>query len=400
MSVFSYTAKDGSGRTREGTVDARSVDIATNLLRSQGLYVINIFQKRDSLVEHLSHLRGIPTSDVVAFTRQFSTMVSAGLPIARALEVLSMQATNSTFGRVIKDVLHYIEGGASLGVAMGNYPNVFSPTYRSLVSAGETSGKLDEILNRLAQTLEDDRELNAKFKGAMIYPAIVMLAMAAVFSILMVAVIPKLADMYESLNVPLPAMTRAMIGVSDFMVHNKILLLLVVVGSAIGFRSFSRTEAGRHIITRVVFKLPVFGKVNRQKDLASFSRTLSLLISAAIPIVEALETVADVVRYHKLKEATITAAREVEKGNSLSAFFRTDPSFPPLLGQMSTVGEETGQMDQVLERVADYYAGEVDHLVKGLSAALEPLILVMLGGMVGFLIVSIITPIYKITNAL
>lgn len=400
MSIFSYSAKDRTGVTRQGTVDARSVEIATNLLRNQGLYVVSIEEKRDNVIDQIMNLRGIPTSEIVAFTRQFSTMISAGLPVARALEVLGNQTTNNKFKRVVNDILRYVEGGASLSSALGRYPNVFSATYRSLVTAGESSGKLDEILLRLADTLEEERELSAKFKGAMVYPAIVTLAMVGVFVILMVFVVPKLADMYRSLDVPLPMITELMIAFSEFMVNNVLLIILLGIGGIIGLRMFLKTDTGRSIINEIMFRAPVFGKINKQKDLTSFSRTLSLLISAAIPIVEALEIVAEVVSGRDFKEATYEAARQVEKGNSLSSYFKSNPIFPPLIGQMAGVGEETGQMDQVLGRVASYYAGEVDHLVKGLSAALEPIILVMLGGMVGFLIISIITPIYKITNAL
>lgn len=399
MAVFEYDAKNINGQAVHGTVDARNKALAITLLKSQNLYVVNIFERKNNIGDFFSDLKGIPSSDVVTFTRQFSTMISAGLPIARGLEVLGAQIENKKFKKVIYDILRSVEGGASLSTALGQYPVIFSTTYQALVRAGESSGKLDEILKRLADTMESSRELNARFKGAMVYPIIVLLTMVGVFVVLMVFVIPKLADMYENMNVELPFVTKMMILVSDFMVNNMLLIIVVVAGIVIGIRSFLHSDKGRILMSELVFRMPVFGKITRQKDVSQFCRTLSLLISSAVPIVDALNIVATVMSSPTFRNTVLDAAKQVEKGNSISSYFRSSPIFPPLLGQMAGVGEETGKMDEVLDRVATYYESEVDHLVKGLSAALEPIILVMLGGMVGFLIISIITPIYKITSA-
>ena len=327
-------------------------------------------------------------------------MISAGLPISRALDVLAEQTQNKLFKKMIYDVLRSVEGGASLSSAFGRYPTVFSATYQALVNAGESSGKLDDILKRLADNMEADRELTSKFKSAMVYPVIVFIAMIGVFIILMIFVIPKLADMYKSMNVDLPAITQAMINISAFMVQYKIIMFILMIGGFLGARYFFKSEVGRYYSTEVMFRIPVFGKINRQKELAQFTRTLSLLISSAVPIVDSLKIVSSVVESSAFKLASAEAAMQVEKGNPLSQYFKNNPVFPPVVGQMASVGEETGKMDEVLGRVASYYDGEVDHLVKGLSSALEPIILVMLGTMVGFLIISIITPIYKITSAI
>lgn len=400
MPLFFYTAKNLTGNTVQGNVDARSKEVAVLLLKNQGLYVVGIEEKRASPIEFIMNFRGIPQSDLVTFTRQFSTMISAGLPIARALEVLANQSNNKNLRKVVYDILRSIEGGASLSIALGRYPEVFSRTYQALVSAGESSGKLDVILRRLAETMEAQRELNSKLKAAMVYPTIVVIAMFVVFIILMVAVVPKLAEMYRSMNVPLPMVTQVMIAVSDFMVKNIVFVLIGIVGTIFFIRWFAKSPGGKAIQSEVAFRAPVFGKINRQKDYAQFSRTLSLLIGSAVPIVDSLNIVSTVMSGTALKLAVLDAAKSVEKGNSLSNYFRTSKAFPPLLSQMAGVGEETGKMDEVLERVAVYYEGEVDNLVKGLSAALEPIILVLLGTMVGFLIVSIITPIYKITSSI
>jgi type IV pilus assembly protein PilC len=400
MSIFKYVAKDSGGTSRFGSVDARTKDLALNLLKTQGLTIVSLEEKKESLMDLVMNIRGVPTGEIVSFTRQLSTMISAGLPISRALEVLATQTQNSSMKKILMDVLRSVEGGSSLSSALGRYPTVFSPTYQSLVHAGESSGKMDEILKRLATTMEADREMTSKFKAAMVYPVIVFFAMVGVFFILMIFVVPKLAEMYKGLNVPLPAVTQAMITTSDFMVKFKFIIIIVGFAAFMMLRYFLKTEEGRIVVTEITFRTPVFGKINKQKELAQFMRTLSLLMSSAIPIVEALNIVGTVASTQAYKKAAAEASKQVEKGNPLSQYFKSNPLFPVVVGQMASVGEETGKMDEVLERVASFYDSEVDHLIKGLSSALEPIILVMLGSMVGFLIISIITPIYKITSAI
>jgi type IV pilus assembly protein PilC len=234
----------------------------------------------------------------------------------------------------------------------------------------------------------------------MVYPIIIFVAMAGVFVLLMVMVIPKLADMYTSMHVDLPVVTKIMIGISNFFVHQWYVVLLIVGSVFFVVRWFATSPSGKYFLTELTFKLPVFGKINKFKEQSQFTRTLALLISAAVPIVEALNIVSNVVQSNAYKVAAQNAAKQVEKGNSLSGFFKNTPIFPPLIGQMAGVGEETGKMDEVLDRVAGYYDLEVDNMIKGLSAALEPMILVILGVMVAFMIISIITPIYKLTTSI
>ena len=248
--------------------------------------------------------------------------------------------------------------------------------------------------------MEAQRDLNSRFKGAMIYPIVVMIAMIGVFVVLMVFVVPKLADMYKSMDVELPIVTRVMISTSDFMVKNIVVISIIAAALVLAIRYYAKSDKGKYYIAEVTMRLPVFGKINKDKDFAQFSKTLALLINSAVPIVEALGIVSTVMSSPTFRMAVLNAARQVEKGTSLSSFFKSSEQFPPLLSQMANVGEETGKMDEVLDRVAIYYEGEVDNKVKGLSAALEPIILIILGVMVGFLIISIITPIYKITQSI
>ncbi|MFH1899461.1 MAG: type II secretion system F family protein [Patescibacteria group bacterium] len=400
MPIFDYTAKNSFGKSISGSVDARSQEIAVSLLKNQGLTVIGMNEKKMSFIDQFLNFRGVPKGETVAFTRQLSTMISAGLPISRALEVLANQSTNRSFRKIVTEVLRSVEGGVSLSMSLAIYPRVFNETYVSLVKAGESSGKLDLILKKLAENMEAERDLDSKFKSAMIYPIIVFIAMIGVFIILMVFVIPKLSEMYTNMNIELPLITRAMISVSTFMVRYVYIVLILLIGAILGIRSFAMSKKGRAIISEITIKIPVFGKITLQKDFSRFSRTLSLLINSGVPIVESLNIVSTLMSSQTLKNAVLDAATQVEKGQSLSNYFRSTTRFPPLLGQMAGVGEETGRMDEVLERVAIYYEGEVDNMVKGLSSALEPIILVMLGVMVGFLIISIITPIYKLTSSI
>lgn len=400
MAIFKYQATDSTGKQRAGTVDARSKAAAVALLKEQGLFVISLSEKKTSFEDLLSTIKGVPQTEIVAFTRQLSTMVSAGLPIARALEVLAAQTANARMKKILMECLRDVEGGTSLSNAFSRFPDEFSPTYQALVKAGESSGKLDEVLLRLADTMEADRELKSQFKSAMVYPIIVFASMVGVFVMMMVFVIPKLAAMYESLNVELPTVTKVMINASDGFIHYWYLVIIAVAGAFFGIKSFMATPVGHKLKSELAFKFPVFGRINKLKELAQFTRTLGLLVSAAIPIVEALNIVGNVAGNDQVKKASREAAETVEKGNSLSNYLKSNPIFPPIIGQMSSVGEETGKLDEVLNRVAEYFDSETGHAVKGLSAAMEPLILILLGGMVGVLIISIITPIYKITSAL
>lgn len=400
MPVYKYTALDAEGRKRTGTVEAHDKATALTLLRNEGLFLTGLEKPQEGILASVLSMRGISTNDVVTFTRQFSTMISAGLPLSRCLEVLIGQTDNPNFRKVLADILKGVEGGASLSDSFSKHPEVFSRTYQALVKAGESSGNLDIILKRLAATLEADRTLKSKLKGAMIYPLIVVIAMVGVFVLMMTMVIPQLADMYESMDVELPTPTKVMISISDFFTTNAILVLFLVAGLVFSIFYFKKTEFGKKILSSLSYKIPVFGKINRSKEITSFSRTLSLLVGSAIPIVDSLQIVAEVVGSAELKKATQEATAYVEKGNSLSEYFRGSKAFPPLLGQMAEVGEETGKMDEVLEKVATYYEGETDASIEGLSAALEPLILILLGGMVGLMIYSIITPIYKLTTSI
>jgi len=326
-------------------------------------------------------------------------MISSGLPISQSLRILASQTSSGYFRDIINFIIREVEGGTSLSKAMENYPKVFNVIFLSLIRSGEMSGNLDQVLERLAANLEKDREFKGKLKGALIYPIIVMIMMVGVMVLMLVFVIPKLTDMYSSMGVDLPLPTKIMIGLSHFIIGYWWIVILAVIGLSFIWRSFKKSPFGKHQLDILIFKLPVFGGLTKMSQLAEFTRDLGLLIGSGVPIIDALKISREALLNDLLRATVDRAVTSVGKGRTLSSIIASDPNFPPLISQMIQVGEETGRVDKVLLDVAHFFESETDFAVKNLSAALEPLIMVCLGAGVGVLIVSIITPIYKLTTS-
>ncbi len=399
--IFTYTAKDARGKTKTGFVEAASVDQVAEILRSRNLVPTEIKEKKiSSLSFLLNRLRGISEGEKTIFTRQLATMVAAGLPLARALEILTVQTRNPRFREVLSSSLRDIQAGTALSSSLEKHEGVFSRVYISLIRAGEASGALDKILLRLAESQEKRREFIGRTKGALIYPAIVVVGMVVVFIMMMTFVIPKLTDMYRDLGANMPLPTKIMIGISDIITGFWWLLLPLAAGLAFGLWRFGRTDYGRNFLARIFLRVPIFGPISSQSQLAELTRTLGLLIQSGVPILTALDISKGAVGNVLYIEAIDKAAISVEKGAPLSAAIKNDPLFPPSLGQMVEVGEETGKVDEVLFKISYFFESEVDQSVKNLSTALEPIIMVLLGVMVGFLILAVILPIYSLTGQL
>jgi type II secretory pathway component PulF len=399
--IFSYTAKDGEGKTKTGFVEAATTAQVAEILRNRNLVPTEIKEKESSpLSLFWQGLRGISAEEKMVFTRKLATMVAAGLPLARALEGLAAQTRNPRFREVLSGTLRDVQAGASLSSGLEKHEGVFSRVYLSLIRAGEASGALDKILLRLAENEEKRREFIGRTKGAMIYPAIVVVGMVVVFVMMMTFVIPKLVDMYKDLGANLPLPTKIMIGVSDFFTHFWWLLILLVAGVVVGGWRFSKTVPGRYLWARMILRLPIIGPISSQSQLAETTRTLGLLIGSGIPILTALDIGKGAITNVLYLEAIDRAAILVEKGTPLSAALRNEPLFPASMWQMVEVGEETGKVDEVLFKISHFFESEVDQSVKNLSTALEPLIMVLLGVMVAFLILSVILPIYSLTSQL
>ena len=401
MSLYRYTAKDLSGKKFTGEVEAIDEKALVTTLQGEGLVPIEVRERNAqgsiTIEKVLPKTGGVSSSEIVGFTRQLSTMISAGLPLTDALVILEKQAKNKHFARVLAEVVADVEGGTSLSAAFAKHPRVFDIIYVKLVEAGETGGVLDKILNKLAESLEKEREFKAKTRGAFIYPAIVVVVMIIVMSIMMIFVIPKLTSLYTEIGAALPLPTRILIVMSNFMRSFWWLLIMMVIAGTYSFRTYSKTVRGGQIVSKFVLWLPIWGKIRKTLILAQFTRTLGLLIGSGIPIITALKVVADLLAAPTYKEGIEFAISRVERGAPLYQPLVASPDFPPIIGQMVRVGEETGKMDEVLIRLSVYFEAESENLIRNLTTALEPVILVILGAGVGVLVLSIILPIYNLT---
>lgn len=399
MPIFQYKAKDKKGIDNKGSVEAQNKKQALAILREKGYFCYSLKEKGEIFLTSLPKkiFNKVSIADVSTFTRQLSTMVSAGLPLTEALSILKSQGKEQ-MTKAAASILRDIQGGSTLAEAMQKFPNIFSSVYIALVKAGESAGILDNILARLADNLESQREFKAKIKGAMIYPAIIITGMLGVMVIMMIFVIPKLTSLYKEFDAKLPAPTQILMAVSGFMANFWWLILLGLVGFVYLFQMINKTKAGKKKLDALKFKIPIIGKLQNQIILAEFTRTFGLLIGAGVSINEALEISSKTANNVIIEEGIAIANKQVEKGFPLSSTLADNPVFPPILGQMLSVGEETGKMDEVLLKISRFFQSESEESLKGLTTAMEPLIMILLGVGVGFLIIAIIMPIYSLTS--
>lgn len=397
MPFYKYTAKNQFSENVNGKVEAQSIDQAAALLQSRGLLVIKLSPLTEQSFAAISNmLFGVKPDDIVSFTRQLSTMITAGLPLANGLSILVRQS-KPEMSRMVATLLQDVEGGNTFASALEKHEE-FSRVYVQLVRAGEAGGVLDEVLNRLADNMEKEKEFRAKTRGAMIYPVIVIIAMVIVGFIMMIFVIPKLTEMYKDFGAELPLPTQILIGISDFMVGFWYIVIGLGVGGFMAFTRWKKTELGREQWDRFVLKIPIFGILRQKTILTEFARTLSLLLGAGISLLQALEIVTEGMENQIYRDALTNATKQVEKGVSLSQSLARYEEFPPILQQMISVGEETGKLDDVLLKLSRYFEQEAEQAVKNLTAAMEPLIMVVLGVGVGAMVIAVIMPIYNLTS--
>lgn len=399
MPSYSYKARDPAGKSVTGLVEAPGASQATKLLRDKQLFVVSLTEMKERIIASMvARFKRVGFGDIVNFTRQLSTMIVAGLSLPESLAILRTQTTNPAFGRVLLDIEHQIVGGGNLGDSLAKYPSYFSPIYVALIRAGESSGTLDKVLARLAETLEAQREFQSKVAGAMIYPIIIIIAMVVVVMIMMTVVIPKLTDLYRDFGVTLPLSTQILISVSTFFVRFWWLVIAVAVGGFVFFGKWRKTPMGQRIVDTLFLRIPLFGELQKKVILVEFTRTLGMLISAGIHILEGLQILRDSLNNVLFRDAITEISQKVEKGFPLGDTFGQYAVFPPIVSQMMRVGEETGKLDDTLSKLSRYFETESDHMVKGLTTAIEPIIMVVLGVGVGFIVISVITPIYNLTS--
>ena len=398
MAFFKYIAKNKFGENIKGKVEARVINQAASLLSSRGLLVIKLEPiTQDSFATIRAMMGGVKFDDVVNFTRQLATMITAGLPLAGALNIL-VRDGKVEVTKMMAVILQDVEGGHSFADALTKHKKIFSRLYIQLVKAGETGGVLDTVLERLADNMEKEKEFKAKTKGALIYPVIVIIAMFAVGIIMMIFVIPKLTEMYRDFGSELPFITRALIGVSDAMVDYWYILAALIGGAIFAFKSFKKTKDGKYKLDELALKIPVFGELKKKVILTDFARTLALLLGSGISLLESIAIVTESVENVVYRTALKEVNKQVEKGSSFSESLSHYDMFPAILHQMMSVGEETGKLDEVLAKLSTYFEQESEHAIKNMTTAIEPMIMVVLGLGVGAMVIAIIMPIYNLTS--
>lgn len=399
MKRYTFKAKDKSGKIVTGEVEAGNESQAARLVRGKGLLVLSIKKTIENPFNLIKKWRDrITTSDVATFTRQFATMVAAGLPITESLIILKSQS-KGMMGKIVSQILADVEGGESMSKAFIKHPDVFSPTYIALVKSGEVGGVLDTVLVRLADSLEKQQEFKGKVKGALIYPMIIIIGMIIVAFIMMIFVIPRLTSLYSEFDAELPLPTRILIGMSNAVIKYWPITLALVAGGIYAFKEYRKTKIGRLKTDQLAFKIPIIGELSKQVILTELTSTLSLMVGAGVSILEGLNITSEVVSNVVIGDALKDVSHQVEKGFPVSFAFAKHPdAFPFILSQMVAVGEETGKMEEVLNKVSHVFEVESDQKVKSLTAAVEPIVMVILGLGVGFLVIAIILPIYNLTS--
>ena len=399
MRTYSYTAKStASGQLVVAEVQAENEQAAAKLLMAQELFPITIEAHDNKKAGTPSLLNRITTKDRVLFTRQLSTLINAGLPLLQSLRTVRDQLSNKNFQSIIDRVILNVEGGETLSSSFAEYPAVFNQIYISLVAAGETSGTLDKALERLANQQEKDAAIASKIRGAMIYPVIVLGVVIAVVIFMLTTLLPQVSQLYHDLHKTLPITTRILVSTANFITNFWWLVVILAVGGIYGLVQYVRTTIGREQWDSLKLRLPIFGKLFQKVYMARFARTLSSLLASGIPMLEGLEIVKKAVSNVVVADATQRIMDKVRGGKSLSEAIMAEPSFMPLVGQMTKIGEESGALDDMLARVATFFENEVDEAVANLSTIMEPVLMVVLGVIVGGVIVAVLLPVYGLVG--
>jgi type IV pilus assembly protein PilC len=398
--TFQYKVKDKTGKLVEGSLEAENAQLVVSKLRSMGYVPIEIQQQGGANLRRELKLPfvtdRVKLKDVAVFSRQFATMINSGLSLLRALNILAEQTESKALAEMVNQVRMDVERGSSLSQAMAKHPKAFGRLYVSMVRAGEVGGALDSVLMRLADTIEKQVELRRKVKSAMTYPLVVAILVLTIVTAMLLFVIPMFQGIYKQLGGTLPAPTQLLINISNICRKFWYLIFAVEIGGAFAFRRWINSEEGRKQWDAIKLKVPVFGKLVRKTALARFSRTLSALVRSGVPILESLDIVADTAGNHVVANAVRETQAAVKRGDPLSKKLEEHPVFPPMVVQMMAVGEETGALDEMLDKIADFYDQEVEATVDALTSLIEPILIVVMGVCVGGMIISLYLPMFNI----
>lgn len=397
--TFQWSGKTSRGVVETGEMTANSKDEVINQLRRKNITATLIKPKegKKALFGGLSFGGSVGDKDIVVFTRQFATMIDAGLPLVQALDILSTQVENKMLAKGLATIKNDVESGSTYADALKKHPRIFSDLYANMVAAGESGGILDTILNRLAAYIEKAMKLKKKVKGAMVYPIVVSTIAIVCIAVIMVFVVPTFSKMFTQMGGDLPAPTKFVMAVSSFMAGiGGLITLILIVGFFIGLKQFRRTEQGKRITDNIFLKLPIFGILLRKVAVAKFTRTLGTLISSGVPILDGLEITAKTAGNKVIEYAVMDVRKAVSEGKTLAEPLMKAKTFPPMVTHMISVGESTGALDSMLSKIADFYDDEVDNAVSNLTAMMEPMLMVFLGGSVGFIVIAMYLPIFKL----
>lgn len=402
MAIFDYRALNQFNQVFEGAVEAPSIELAESALKDKGLRIIDIQEEKTNIIRGIkifSIFSGVSKKDLVIFSRQLSVMVSATVPIIQSLRSISQQSKNQKLKDIINLIADDVDGGLKLSESMKKH-EIFDNFFVNMIASGETSGKLDEVLSYLADEVEKSYDLQAKIKGAMIYPVFIVGGLVLVGIAMMIFVIPNLTGMLQASGQELPLPTKILIGASDlFRFHWMYLLLGLIMVSGGGFYFFKKTESGKILMGNIKLKFPVFGKLFQNIYLVRFAGTLSSLLTAGVTLTESLRITAGVVSNKRYKDLLEETMKKVEDGYSLADELSKSNLFPPMVSQMLKIGEKTGRMNFVLDRLASFYSREVSNMVGNLTSLLEPMIMVAIGVGVGGMVAAVIMPMYNMANA-
>lgn len=399
--TYVYRVRDRSGKVISGAIEAESQAAVTSKLRQMGYIVLDITEKREALSFSLPGRRKkVKLKDLTVFSRQFATMINSGVSITRALAILSEQVENPTLAAVIAQVQKDVEGGLSLSEALAKQEKIFPPIFVNMARAGEAGGVLDEVLLRIADHFESEASLRARVKSAMTYPVAVFIFAITIAFVMITFIVPVFMNMFSSLGGDLPGPTKMLVALSDFIRSKWYLIFGSLVGLAYAFRAFKRNPRGRYIWDSFKLKLPVLGQLTRKMAIAKFSRTFSTLISSGVPILQALDIVAETAENAVVTKAIRESRASIKEGESISKPLGASSVFPPMVVQMISIGEETGALDSMLKKIADFYDGEVSATVDSLTSLLEPVLMVFMGVMIGGIVVSLYLPMFSVISVL
>ncbi|HRY22684.1 MAG TPA: type II secretion system F family protein [Candidatus Dojkabacteria bacterium] len=399
MKKFKYSARDAKGKPVTGEAEAKDPQAVADILHDRGLLVVSVKEATGFNLEKLNEINigGVPMKEKVVFMRQMATMVGAGLPLSRSLEIMTQQTANPLFKRVLQNVLESIQSGKTLADSFRQEEEVFDNITINLIEAGEESGNLEIVLEKLATELEEKDDLTSKIKSAMIYPAIILVIIVVVILLMMFVLVPAMADIYDDFDAELPFITRFLMSMSDFFINYWWALVVGGLVLFIGGKFYLDSPGGKRTFDKLVLKIPVIGDIVAKMQISQFTRILGLLLGSGLSIIKAIELTADSLSNTMFRETLMDAKDEVEKGGPLAIPIARSEYYPLLVSSMIAVGEETGEMDTVLEKVAEYYKSEVDTATGNLSTILEPVFLVVMGVAIGFIALGVYMPMFQLS---